>query len=72
MPHLHSRKLAETVINNVCSEKIPLHTHSRTLVSMMKLSDNENYISKISKLLDTRRQKGRKQTYVNLGIKKSF
>lgn len=70
--HVHSRKLAETIVNNVCSEKIPLHTHSRTLVSMKRLSDNENYILKIDELLNTRKQKGRKQTYVNPGIKKSF
>lgn len=70
--HMHSRKLAETIINNVCSEKIPLHSHSRTLVSMMRLSNNENYISKINELLNTRKHKGTKQTYVNSGIKKSF
>lgn len=70
--HVHSLKLAETIVNNVCSEKIPLHSHSRTLVSMMRLSNNESYISKINELLDTRRQKGRKQPYINPGIKKSF
>lgn len=70
--HLHSHKLAETIINNICSEKIPLHSHSRTLVSMMRLSDNENYLSKINELLNTRKQKGQKQTYINPSIKKSF
>ena len=52
--HIHSRKLAEAIIKNVCSEKIPLHSHSRTLESMARLSDNENYISKIEQLLKTR------------------
>lgn len=70
--HVHSRKLAETIVNNVCSEKIPLHSHSRTLISMVRLSNSENYISKINKLLDIRKQKGRKQLYVNPNIKKSF
>ena len=70
--HIHSKKLAETIINNVCSEKIPLHSHSRTLESMARLSDNENYINKIEQLLKTRAQKGRKQYYFNPGIKKSF
>lgn len=69
---VHSRKLAETIVNNVCSEKIPLHSHSRTLISMVRLSNSENYISKINKLLDIRKQKGRKQLYVNPNIKKSF
>ena len=57
--HIHSRKLAETIINNVCSEKIPLHSHSRTLVSMKRLSNNKMYIKKIDELLNVRKQKGR-------------
>lgn len=70
--HIHSKKLAETIINNVCSEKIPLHSHSRTLVSMKRLSNNEKYIQKIDELLMVREQKGHKQTYYNPAIKKSF
>ena len=70
--HIHSKKLAETIINNVCSEKIPLHSHSRTLESMKRLSNNEKYIRKINEILEVRKQKGRKQNYVNSGIKKSF
>ncbi len=70
--HIKSRKLAETIINNVCSEKIPLHSHARTLVSMKRLSDNIEYIKKIDELLETRKQKGYKQPYINPGIKKSF
>ena len=70
--HCNSKKLAETIINNVCSEKIPLHSHSRTLESMKRLSCNEKYIEKINEILEVRRQKGKKQTYHNYGIKKSF
>lgn len=70
--HVHSRKLAETIIANVCSEKIPLHSHSRTLESMARLSDNDVYVNKIRELLNTRMNKGRKQSYHNPGIKKSF
>lgn len=70
--HVHSRKLAETIISNVCSEKIPLHSHSHTLVSMKRLSDSKQYIEKIDELLMVREQKGRKQTYYNPAIKKSF
>ena len=70
--HIHSKQLAETIINNVCSEKIPLHSHSRTLESMKRLSDNEKYIKKIEEILEVRKQKGRKQNYFNPGIKKSF
>lgn len=70
--HIRSKKLAETIINNVCSEKIPLHSHSRTLESMKRLSCNEKYIKKIEEVLEVRKQKGRKQSYFNPGIKKSF
>lgn len=68
--HCKSKHLAETIINNVCSEKIPLHSHSRTLESMMRLSCNENYIKKIEELLDVRKNKT-KQFYYN-PHKKSF
>lgn len=70
--HVKSKRLAETIINNVCSEKIPLHSHSRTLVSMKRLSNNKMYIKKIDELLNVREQKGRKQPYVNPVVKKSF
>ena len=70
--HVKSKRLAETIINNVCSEKIPLHSHSRTLESMKRLSNNEKYIEKLEQLLAVRKQKGRKQTYFNPAIKKSF
>ena len=70
--HVHSKQLAEKIINNVCSEKIPVHSHARTLESMKRLSDNEKYIKKIEEILEVRKQKGRKQNYFNPGIKKSF
>ena len=68
--HVHSKKLAETIINNVCSEKIPLHSHSRTFESMKRLSCNEKYVRKINEILEVRKQKGQKQNYFNPGIKK--
>lgn len=70
--HCKSKHIAETIINNVCSEKIPLHSHSRTLESMKRLSDNEKYIKKIEEILEVRKQNGKKQNYFNPGIKKSF
>lgn len=69
--HCKSKRLAETIIHNICSEKIPLHSHSRTLESMARLSDNEAYVNKIRQLIETRINKG-KQKYVNPGIKKTF
>ena len=69
--HLLSRKLAKVIIQNVCNEKIPLNSHSRTLESMARLTDNEKYKEKIEELLETRSRKS-KQDYFNPGIKKSF
>ena len=57
--HVKSKRLAETIISNVCSEKIPLHSHSRTLESMKRLSCNERYIKKIDEILEVRKKKGR-------------
>ena len=70
--HLHSRKLAETIINNVCSNKIPLRSHSRTLECMVRLSNDDLYIKRINELLDHRKQKGCKLKYINSDVKKSF
>ena len=70
--HVHSRKMANQIIENVCNEKIPLHLHSRTLESMLRLSDNDDYIEKINEILNTRKRKGKKLMYMNPGIKKSF
>ena len=68
--HCKSKRLAETIINNVCSEKIPLHSHSRTLESMKRLSNNKQYIKKLEQLLAVRAGKT-KQFYYN-PHKKSF
>ena len=68
--HCKSKQLADKIINNVCSEKIPLHSHSRTLVSMKRLSNNENYVNKINLLLENRKNKT-KNYYINIGYKGS-
>lgn len=70
--HVHSRNLAETIINNVCSEKIPLHSHSRTLVSMKRLSNNKDYIKKIDELLNVRKQKVVNKTISILALRSLF
>lgn len=55
--HLHSRKLANVIINNVINEKLPLNSHTRTLVSMYRLADDGKYRDKIEMLINTRKQK---------------
>jgi hypothetical protein len=62
--HLHSRRLAKVIIQNVCNEKIPLNSHTRTLECMSRLTMNEKYKNKIEELLSVRRNKS-KQNYFN-------
>lgn len=69
--HMNSKKLAITVIHNVCSGKIPLYSRNYTLESMYRLSDDENYRDKIKDILEVRKQKGKKDNYYNPGRKHS-
>ncbi len=63
--HMKSKQLAKTVINNVCTGKIPLNSRNYTLISMYRLSDRKEYCDKIQETLDTRKQKGKKDNYCN-------
>lgn len=69
--HMNSKKLAFTVIHNVCSGKIPLYSRNYTLVSMYRLSNDEKYRAKIKDILEVRKQKGKKDNYYNPGRKHS-
>lgn len=69
--HMKSKQLAKTVINNVCTGKIPLNSRNYTLISMYRLSNDEKYCEKIQKILDTRKQKGKKDYYYNPCRKRS-
>lgn len=63
--HMKSKQLAKTVINNVCTGKIPLNSQNYTLISMYRLSGDKKYRNKIKEILDTRKQKGKKDNYYN-------
>ena len=69
--HMLSKRLAKTVIYNVCYGKIPLNSRNYTLISMYRLSDNKEYRDKIQEILDTRKQKGKKNNYYNPSRKRS-
>lgn len=58
--HMKSKRLAKTVIHNVCYGKIPLNSQNYTLISIYRLSDSKEYRDKTQKILDTRKQKVRK------------
>ncbi len=63
--HMLSKRLAKTVITNVCNKKIPLNSRNYTLISMYRLSEDSEYRNKIQNILDTRKKKGNKDKYVN-------
>ena len=65
-----SYKLAQTIISNVCNKKIPLHSSTFALMSMIRLSIDPIYISKINELLSIRKNKGKKLSYVNFANKR--
>lgn len=69
--HLKSRKLANTIIQNICAKKIPLNSRNYTLQSMYRLSSDVDYKQKIQDILECRNQKGKKQNYYNPSRKKS-
>ena len=69
--HMKSEQLAKTVIYNVCNGKIPLNSRDYTLISMYRLSDDKKYRKKIQNILDTRKQKGKKDNYYNPSRKHS-
>lgn len=69
--HMKSKQLAKTVIHNVCYGKIPLNSRDYTLISMYRLSNDKKYREKIQQILDTRKQKGKKNDYYNPGRKRS-
>lgn len=69
--HMKSKQLAKTVINNVCTGKIPLNSRNYTLISMYRLSDRKEYCDKIQEILETRKQKGKKDNYCNPSRKRS-
>ena len=69
--HMKSKQLAKTVIHNVCYGKIPLNSRDYTLISMYRLSNDEKYRSKIQEILNTRKQKGKKDYYYNPSRKRS-
>lgn len=68
--HVKSYKLAQTIISNVCNNKIPLHSSTFVLMSIIRLSVDPIYISKINELLSIRKNKGKKLSYVNFANKR--
>lgn len=67
--HLREFDAAKTAIDLVIKGKIPKSTDTYYLISLIRLSEDNNYIEKIYELINTRRNKGKKQKYYNLTCK---
>jgi hypothetical protein len=63
--HLKSKSACDTVIQNVINKKIPKHVGNYYLTSLIRLSDDGEYIRKIEELINVRKLKGKKQNYYN-------
>ena len=62
--HLKSKRFCKELIDYVVDEKIPKKVSNYILISCIRLSTNENYMQKISELLEARKSKT-KQFYYN-------
>ena len=69
--HLKHFEAAKTAIDLVIRKKVPKSTDGYYLTSLIRLSEDDYYISKINELLETRRQKGKKDKYYNSKCKSS-
>lgn len=62
--HIRSKGFCKKLIDYVVDEKIPTRVSSYILQSCIRISKSENYIQKISELLEVRKNKTR-QFYYN-------
>ena len=61
--HIENYNTAKYLIDMVIHQRIPYHLPIYLLISLQRLSDDEQYVDKIEKLLMNKRDK--KQHYVN-------
>ncbi len=63
--HLKHFNAAKTAIDLVINKKIPKSTQVYYLTSLIRISADDKYISKIKELMETREKKGKKDKYYN-------
>ncbi|CEN81528.1 Uncharacterised protein [[Clostridium] sordellii] len=67
--HLKNFDAAKKAIDLVISKKIPKSTNVYYLTSLIRLTNDENYIEKINELIEIRNKKGKKEKYYNVGYR---
>jgi hypothetical protein len=53
------------VVDDVLAKKLPMKRCKWYIVSMIRLTDDEDYKAKLQEILTTREQRGKKEKYVN-------
>lgn len=69
--HLKNFNAAKNAIDLVISKKIPKSTNVYYLTSLVRLTNDKNYEKKIKDLIETRKQKGKKENYCNVSHRTS-
>lgn len=69
--HLKHFNAAKKAIELVISKKIPRSTNVYYLTSLVRLTNDKTYEKKISELIETRKNKGKKDNYYNTGHRTS-
>ena len=69
--HLKNFNAAKNAIDLVISRKIPKSTNVYYLTSLVRLTNDKNYERKIKDLIETRKQKGKKESYCNVSHRTS-
>lgn len=64
--HLKNFKSAKDAIRLVKHKKIPRRVRGYYLMTLFRLSEDENYRDKIEQLIEVREQKGNKPIYCNI------
>lgn len=63
--HLESKRACFNVVDDVLAKKLPMKRCKWYIVSMIRLTDDEDYKAKLQEILTTREQRGKKERYVN-------
>jgi len=67
--HIRNFDTAVYIIDIMIKKAIPHHLHIYLLTSLVKLSNNEQYINKVSELINSKNHRDKSQKYTNSRVK---
>ena len=65
--HIKSKQRAIDIIDNSINKRFPLNWSNYFIHTMIRLTTDHNFKARLERLRDTRKSKGRKQSYRNKG-----